>query len=72
MYEEFYPDPDKRSAAPGAYSRLVSPQAHERVVRLLQNTKGNVVLGGEVDKDTKFIAPTIVKDVGPDDSLMSE
>ena len=72
VYEEFYPDADIRSAAPQAYSRLVSPQAHGRIAGLLENTQGKVVFGGEVDKDTKFIAPTVVKDVGPHDSLMTE
>lgn len=40
---------------------------------MLEATKGTVVLGGaeDADKETKFIAPTIVKDVLPDDSLMS-
>ena len=64
MYEEFYPDADKRSAASYTYSRPVSPKAHERVTGLLENTKGTIVFG---DKDTKFIVPTVVKDVGPDD-----
>lgn len=72
VYEQFYPDADKRSAVPDAYSRLVSPQAHGRIAGLLEKTKGEIVFGGEVDKDTKFISPTVVKDVGPDDSLMSE
>ena len=72
VYEEFYPDADKRSAAPDVYSRIVSPQAYGRIAGLLEKTKGTVVFGGEVDKDKKFIAPTVVKDVGPDDSLMSE
>jgi aldehyde dehydrogenase (NAD+) len=72
VYEEFYPDAEKRSAGSDSYSRLVSPQAHGRVAGLLEKTKGKIVFGGEVDKSTKFIAPTVVKDVGPDDSLMSE
>lgn len=72
VYEEFYPDADKRSAEPDVYSRIVSPQAYGRIAGLLEKTKGTVVFGGEVDKDKKFIAPTVVKDVGPDDSLMSE
>jgi aldehyde dehydrogenase (NAD+) len=38
----------------------------------LDNTKGTVVIGGEVDEETKFIAPTVVKNVKGDDSLMSE
>jgi aldehyde dehydrogenase (NAD+) len=69
VYEEFYPD---GSAASEAYSRLVTPQAYGRVAGLLEKSKGKIVFGGEVDKSTKFIAPTVVKDVGPDDSLMSE
>jgi aldehyde dehydrogenase (NAD+) len=72
VYEEFYPDAERLSADSEAYSRLVSPQAHERVAGLLEKTKGKIVFGGDVDKNTKFIAPTVVKDVGPDDSLMSE
>lgn len=50
----------------------MTPQAHGRVAGLLEKSKGKIVFGGEVDKSTKFIAPTVVKDVGPDDSLMSE
>jgi acyl-CoA reductase-like NAD-dependent aldehyde dehydrogenase len=38
----------------------------------LDNTKGTIVCGGETDTATNFIAPTIVKDVKGDDSLMSE
>jgi aldehyde dehydrogenase (NAD+)/aldehyde dehydrogenase (NAD(P)+) len=72
VYEEFYPDTEKRLAASDTHARLVSVQAHERVAELLEKTQGKIVFGGEVDKNTKFISPTVVKDVGPDDSLMSE
>jgi len=71
-YEEFYPDPDKRSSAPGDFSRLITPQATARVAGLLERTQGTIVFGGEIDKENKYIAPTVVKDVGPGDSLMSE
>lgn len=72
VYEEFYPDAEKRSAASGAYSRLVSPRAYERIAGLLEKTKGKIVFGGQMDKNAKFIAPTVVKDVEAEDSLMSE
>jgi len=71
-YEEFYPDPDKRSSAQGAFSRIITPQATARIAGLLERTKGTIVFGGEIDKANKYIAPTAVKDVGPGDSLMSE
>jgi len=53
-------------------SRLVTPQAFARVSGLLKNTKGTIVVGGEMDEATKFIAPTVIKDVKSDDALMSE
>lgn len=71
-YEEFYPDVDKRAGAPGAYTHIVTAQATERIARMLENTKGTIAFGGEIDRANKFIAPTVVKDVKADDSLMSE
>jgi aldehyde dehydrogenase (NAD+) len=68
-YDKFYPE---SSAAPGAFSRLITPQAFTRVNNLLKNTKGTVVVGGDSKEDEKYIAATIVKDVAGDDSLMSE
>ncbi|ESK93570.1 aldehyde dehydrogenase [Moniliophthora roreri MCA 2997] len=68
-HAEFYPNGPKE---PGAYSRLCTPQAFNRVNGLLQNTRGHVAIGGEVDESDKFIAPTVVTDVKPGDSLMSE
>ncbi|KAF9051962.1 NAD-aldehyde dehydrogenase [Panaeolus papilionaceus] len=72
VYEEFYPDASLRAGAPEAYSRIVTAQATNRIAGLLENTQGTVVVGGEVDKASKFIAPTIVKDVKATDSLMSQ
>ncbi|KAF8156031.1 NAD-aldehyde dehydrogenase [Crassisporium funariophilum] len=72
VYEEFYPDAAKRSSAPDVYSRIVTPQAYARISGMLEKTKGKVVIGGEVDRESKFIAPTVVQDVKADDSLMSE
>lgn len=57
---------------PGSYARIVTPQAYSRIKRLLDGTKGTVVIGGETDEATKYISPTVVKDVKADDSLMSE
>jgi len=68
-YQEFYPD---KASAPGQMSRLVTPQAFTRVSSLLQNTKGTVVIGGDTEEATKYIGLTVVKDVKPDDRLMSE
>jgi aldehyde dehydrogenase (NAD+) len=51
---------------------MVSSRHFTRVKGLLDNTKGTIVIGAEYNPHTKYIAPTIVKDVKLDDSLMSE
>ena len=43
-----------------------------RINNLVKNTKGTVVLGGESEASDRYIAPTLVKDVKPDDMLMSQ
>ena len=43
-----------------------------RIKRYLDNTKGKVVLGGQVDIQKKYVAPTVVRDVPVNDSLMEE
>jgi aldehyde dehydrogenase (NAD+)/aldehyde dehydrogenase (NAD(P)+) len=68
-HDSFYPEGPAKS---DSFSRLVSPRHFARVKGLLDNTNGTVVIGGETDSDSKYIAPTVVKDVKSDDSLMSE
>ncbi|KAJ7749555.1 NAD-aldehyde dehydrogenase [Mycena maculata] len=68
-YATFYPE---ATVAAQNTTKLVNPQAFRRVNGLLQGTKGTVVCGGDTDEARKFIAPTIVRDVKGDDSLMSE
>ena len=51
---------------------FLSPPPSRRLVSLLDRTSGQVVHGGERDVDTRFIAPTLVDGVAPDDQLMQE
>lgn len=69
-YSEFYPEGDP--SKPGVYSRLVSQRATARIGDLLERTQGKIVFGGIVDKENRYIAPTVVRDVPVNDSLMSE
>ncbi|KAF8762010.1 Dehydrogenase [Rhizoctonia solani] len=68
-YKEFYPQGAKSS---DSYSRIISAGHWDRLKGMLDGTDGKVVLGGgsDADRDSKFIAPTVVKDVGGDDALM--
>jgi len=67
VHATFYPETDE-----GIFSLLITPRAWARVDKLLKDSKGSIVVGGETKEETKYIAPTIVKDVKPDDSLMRE
>ncbi|TFY68960.1 hypothetical protein EVJ58_g700 [Rhodofomes roseus] len=68
-YYELHPIDPKVS---GQVTRMVNESHAARVKALIDNTKGTIVFGGEVDMETKYAAPTLIKDVRGDDSLMSE
>ncbi|KAG6900272.1 hypothetical protein C0993_000460 [Termitomyces sp. T159_Od127] len=70
-HKSFYPESAQPSKS-DTFSRIVTPQAWKRIKGLLDNTEGVVVLGGESDEATKFVAPTVVRDIKAEDSLMSE
>lgn len=54
------------------FGRLATTKHTERFTRLFAQTTGNIVLGGEVDTETRYVAPTIVTDVTFEDALMQE
>ncbi|KAI0956945.1 hypothetical protein AcW1_005500 [Taiwanofungus camphoratus] len=68
-YKEMHPTEPRET---GMVSRMVNETHAKRVKRLIDETKGTIVFGGEVDVEAKYVAPTLVKDVKGDDSLMSE
>ena len=68
VYKTFYPDGPRKSHS---VARIVGEHHVTRIKGLLDNTKGTIVLGGEIDVSEKYVAPTVVKDVRGDDSLMS-
>ncbi|KAJ3558601.1 hypothetical protein NM688_g822 [Phlebia brevispora] len=69
VYKSFYPvDPSSSDS----FSRIVSEAHTKRIKRYIDETKGKVVVGGQADVEKRYIAPTIVKDVPLDDSLMED
>lgn len=52
------------------YPRIISQRAMDRLEPLLRS--GDIYLGGDIDKAEKFIAPTILVNVKPDDAVMQE
>ncbi|RDX42382.1 aldehyde dehydrogenase [Lentinus brumalis] len=69
VYHSFYPDGPEKS---DSFARIVSAQHAARIKALLDQTGGDIVCGGEVDVDKRYVAPTIVNNVTATDSLMSE
>lgn len=68
VYSQFYPTDPKTSEM----SRIISTGHVERLKGLVEKTNGKIVIGGETDVSERYVAPTIVRDVTGDDSLMSE
>lgn len=68
-YYEMHPQDPQET---GNMARIVNDRHCERIKRLLDNTKGTVVLGGKINLKTRFCEATIVKDVSLNDILMSE
>ncbi|MBF2090392.1 MAG: aldehyde dehydrogenase [Synechococcales cyanobacterium K44_A2020_017] len=52
------------------YARLISDRHFERVSRLLGT--GTTVVGGQTDRSDRYIAPTILDDVSPQDPVMQD
>ncbi|XP_061182881.1 aldehyde dehydrogenase family 3 member B1-like isoform X2 [Saccostrea echinata] len=65
--EEFYPDIGKCED----YGRIIN-ERHLRRIKKLIDGSGKVALGGEVDEEQKYIAPTILTDVKETDPVMQE
>ncbi|GHD95349.1 aldehyde dehydrogenase family protein [Streptomyces naganishii] len=57
------------SASPG-YGRIVNERHFDRLVALLGS--GRLVTGGAHDRETKYIAPTVLAEVSPDAPVMQE
>jgi aldehyde dehydrogenase (NAD+) len=53
-------------------ARVVNDAHMDRLVHLLQATRGRVVVGGTWDRPSRYFAPTVVTDVSWDDPLMQE
>ncbi|MEV0980082.1 aldehyde dehydrogenase family protein [Streptomyces sp. NPDC049915] len=52
------------------YSRIVNERHFDRLTALLDS--GRVVVGGDSDRDTKYLAPTVLADVDPKAPVMQE
>jgi len=63
----FYGDDPAESSD---FCRIISESSSERLTALLKN--GNIIAGGKTDPANRFVTPTIITDVGPDDPIMQD
>ncbi|KAI1631156.1 aldehyde dehydrogenase [Biscogniauxia mediterranea] len=66
---EFYP---QGAQASPDYARIINERQFDRMQKMLDTTRGKVVMGGETDRDDLFIAPTAVLVDSVDDPMMQE
>lgn len=67
--KEFFPEGTQKSED---LTRLVNERHFDRVKKMLDNTKGKIVIGGHTDRADLFIDITLVKVESEDDSLLSD
>ncbi|MEB2345050.1 MAG: aldehyde dehydrogenase family protein [Deltaproteobacteria bacterium] len=63
----FYGDAPQQSPD---LARIVNEQHVDRLAKLLES--GTAVIGGQVDRADRYVAPTILRDVSPDSPVMQE
>ncbi|XP_039248921.2 aldehyde dehydrogenase, dimeric NADP-preferring-like isoform X1 [Styela clava] len=64
---EMYGENPKDSTS---YCRIINARHFARVEKLLKS--GKIAIGGQTDKETKYIAPTVLTDVKEDSPVMQE
>ncbi len=57
-------------AASEAYGRIISTRHFDRLAGLLDS--GTAAIGGQADRDDKYIAPTVLTDVSPEAPVMRD
>lgn len=67
LNEEFYPKLDKTDKT---YTHVIHDRAFTNLSKIISTTKGKIIVGGETDPETRYIAPTVIDNVSWDDSSM--
>ncbi|BAY27268.1 aldehyde dehydrogenase [Calothrix sp. NIES-2100] len=65
--KEFYGD---NPASSPDYARIISQKHFDRLANLLKN--GEFVIGGETNREERYIAPTVVDNISWEDAIMQE
>ncbi|KAI9768809.1 MAG: hypothetical protein M1840_004623 [Geoglossum simile] len=69
VLKEFFPNGAKASPD---FGRIVNERHFHRIKKMLDETRGKIVIGGSMDEKEKFIEPTVVQVDSLEDSLIKE
>ncbi|KAI5950355.1 HFD1 [Candida jiufengensis] len=67
--EEFYPNINKDDKN---FTHLIHDRAFQKMSKILSTTKGEIIIGGEQDSKSKYVAPTVIDNVDWNDSSMQD
>lgn len=67
--KEYYPNGTRNTED---FGRLVNHRQWQRVKKMLDDTQGQILMGGDMDESDRYIEPTMVKVSSLTDSLMVE
>ncbi|MCJ1407096.1 hypothetical protein MMC19_001166 [Ptychographa xylographoides] len=67
--KEFYPDGAKASPD---YGRIVNNKQWQRMKKMIDNTKGKILIGGTMDEADRFLEPTVIQVNDIKDSVITE
>jgi beta-apo-4'-carotenal oxygenase len=69
VLNEFFPRGTKNSAD---YGRIINLKSFQRLKKMLDDSKGKILIGGETDAEQLYFEPTVVEVTDPADSLLAE
>jgi beta-apo-4'-carotenal oxygenase len=69
VFKEFYP---KGARASPDYGRIVNNRQWTRLKKMLDETKGKILIGGTMDEADRFLEPTVVQVEDVNDSLLTD
>jgi len=69
VFKEFYPTGAKNSPD---YGRIVNNRQWTRLKKMLDDTKGKILIGGTMDEADRFLEPTVVQVDDINDSLLQD
>ncbi len=67
--KEFYPNGAKASPD---YGRIVNGRQWARLKKMMDNSKGRILIGGDMDESQRFIEPTVIQVDDINDSLIAD